>query len=96
MNKEEAKKVKLGDNLFLTNINNTPGRNYGPGVPIAPVNILGILTENGGYRHFDIGLKLPNGESPLKSRDTDEEIDGSDIYWLHPSRFELSLPGEKP
>lgn len=89
MNTEDAKTVQIGESLNLKSIDNTPGRNYGPAIPTGPVKILNIKTEGLGYVHFDIGLKLEAGEPPLKSRDTDDEIDGSDTYWLHPHRFDF-------
>lgn len=89
MKKEDAINVKEGDNLMFKILSNTPGRNFGPGILDVPVNILRVKLEGTGHVHFDVGLRLPEGELPLKSRDTGEEIDGSDTYWLHPSRFSV-------
>lgn len=86
MTKEESKKVKLGDILNLVDISPTPGRIFHPIIG-GEVRIKGIYIEN-GYNHFDIGTVMHN-EAAIKSRDTGEILDGSDIYWLHPSRFEF-------
>lgn len=87
MNKEESKKVKLGEMLNLVDVTTTPGRTFSP-ILGGEVEVKGILTEESGYRHFDVGMTITAQDTPLKSRDTGEEIDGSNIYWLHPSRFE--------
>ncbi len=88
MTTQEAKSVTIGQQLNLLDTSNTPGRKIAP-TKGGAVEVLGIFKEQSGHIHFDVGLFLPAGESPLKSRDTDDEIDGSNTYWLHPSRFNL-------
>lgn len=90
MKKEEAQTVKVGDALILNDISQTPGRkiDFPAGAVIQEVTVKRIVHEQGGYVHFDIGRVLPAGTEPLKSRDTGEEIDGSNRYWMHYSRFE--------
>ena len=91
MEKQEAIKVKRGDFLNLHDQSPTPGREKQLQHAIFTGHkiIKRVLIEKSGHAHFDTGLKLPEGAAPLKSRDTGEEIDGSNTYWLHPSRFEI-------
>ena len=91
MTSEQAKKVKEGDNLFMKDFSDTPNRKFELPVKFnepVPFAVLHIKTDSGGFPHSDIGMKLPKNASPLLSRDTGEEIDGTDTYWLHPSRFD--------
>lgn len=95
MNKEDAKKVIPGQILSMVDFDETPGREEYP----FPVTTTGnkpldfkverIHVEPSGHVHFDIGLKLSETELPLSSRDTKELIDGSNTYWMHPSRFNV-------
>jgi hypothetical protein len=90
MKKEEAAKVIVGQTLEIVSFQRTPSRDFDfPLQEKMPVKILEIHTEESGYVHFHIGWILPLNSEPLKSLDTGEEIDGSQVYWMHPSRFEL-------
>lgn len=90
MDKNESQLVKIGDELNLIDTSNTAGRTFSPIIGEL-VKIERVLIEKSGYIHFDIGVVIPENEVPLKSRDTGEMLDGSNTYWLHPSRF-LLLP----
>jgi hypothetical protein len=91
MNKDEAQKVRKGDFLNLFDQSPTPGREkqLQHAIFTGRKIIKRVLVENTGHAHFDVGLKLPEGAEPIKSRDTGEILDGSNTYWLHPSRFEI-------
>ena len=90
MTKEEALTVSTGDIIIFKKSHKTPNRNFEfPMFGDQKVKVEKIHTEESGYVHFDVGIKLPDGEPALLSLDTGEEIDGSDTYWMHPSRFEL-------
>lgn len=89
MNKEDSKTVQIGDEINLVDISITPGRSFSP-ILGGEVTIERIFQEVGtDYLHFDIGMVIGDNQAPLKSRDTGEEIDGSDTYWMHPLRFEF-------
>lgn len=50
--------------------------------------ILGIITDEKGNQHLDIGIK--SMYNYITSWETSEELpDGDKIHWCHPSRFEL-------
>lgn len=87
MNKETAQTVKEGNELNLIHTTTTPGRKFSP-ILGGNVKVLRIATESTGYTHFDIGMVIAEGENALLSRDTGAVIDGTNTYWLHPSRFE--------
>lgn len=90
MTNSEAKTVNPGDTIRLEHYQDTPGREIDfPLYKIQNVKVRNVITEKSGHQHFDVGYTLPEGQLPLKSRDTGEIIDGSNTYWMHPSRFEL-------
>ena len=91
MNKETALTVKEGDSITLTDFSQTPGREQlrFPAFGKQELTVKNIKIDSAGCPHFDCGLgPLPNGAAPLKSRDDGKEIDGSNKYWMHPSRFD--------
>lgn len=90
MDKEEAKKVKPGTELVLIDDTRTPGRDFDfPRPKDFKLKVHQVHEEN-GYIHFGFGINLPENAEPLMSRDSGEEIDGSNTYWMHPSRFKIN------